>query len=201
MPTSRCCKSSSWYLEHNLLTYVEDSYPYHTYYSGNGRGALWVLSKYPLLAEDFSAYAEDSTRLRFQIEIKGERLTFYNVHLVNPLVSDDGQLTNRSAAHDLGVDRLIDRLKDEAAPLIVTGDFNMTEFNDGHRRMTEDLINSFRESGNGLGLTFPADSFSPLIRIDYVFHSPDLRSLNAQVLPSNGGSDHFPLRVELSLSP
>ena len=63
------------------------------------------------------------------------------------------------------------------------------------------LIDSFAESGSGLGLTFPANSFIPLARIDYVFHSPDLHSLNAQVMPSNGGSDHYPVRVELAFAP
>jgi endonuclease/exonuclease/phosphatase family metal-dependent hydrolase len=38
----------------------------------------------------------------------------------------------------------------------------------------------------------------PLVRIDYVWHTPDLRALRCQTGP-DGGSDHLPLQAELAL--
>ncbi len=178
---------------------LANDYAYNSqHWDDISRLGLGVFSRYPLLADTFTTYQSQSSWLRLQIEVKGQLLTIYTVHLANPFTQDT--LYDAEPRTD-GVDQLLAVLADEHAPLIVAGDFNMTEVSADYRRMTEHLIDSFPESGSGLGLTFPADIFMPLARIDYVFHSPDIHSLNAQVMSSNGGSDHYPVRVELSLSP
>ncbi|MEO8397618.1 MAG: endonuclease/exonuclease/phosphatase family protein, partial [Chloroflexota bacterium] len=130
-----------------------------------------------------------------QINLNDTLVTIYDVHLANPLIADDFD----PKAHGEGITALLDLLANESQPLIVAGDFNMTDASTDYGRMTENLVDSFRESGSGFGLTFPA--WSPLlaVRLDYIFHSSDLRSLKTEVVSSSGESDHFPVRSELMI--
>jgi endonuclease/exonuclease/phosphatase family metal-dependent hydrolase len=65
-----------------------------------------------------------------------------------------------------------------------------------YRELATHFTDSYRESGWGLGLTFPYHAHwgniplpMPLVRIDYIFHSPDLGANQATVF-CRGGSDH-----------
>ena len=158
---------------------------------------MGVYSRYPLIDEDFWAYQEQSSRLRFAVEVAGKRVTIYDVHLANPFGEATGYNPDQRPA---GITDLLTMLAGETDPLIVAGDFNMPDATVDYSRMTAHLTDSFRESGYGLGLTFPTWSPAPLIRLDYVFHSADLRSLGAQVGTARGSSDHYPLSVELALT-
>lgn len=96
-------------------------------------------------------------------------------------------------------------------PLVVAGDFNATDQNGTYHLITSVLRDSWREAGDGLGHTFPGTPTNPgsrpvilgikspmwLVRIDYVFHSPDLFARTAQIIPSDGASDHRPVMATL----
>ena len=99
-------------------------------------------------------------------------------------------------------------------PVILAGDANATPQSDVYRMLAGWLKDSWAEAGYGLGHTFPAsrepDGAGPsyygiplpqgLFRIDYVFHSADLKTINAFVAPYNGFSDHRALTVVLAAS-
>ena len=178
-------------LVHDYAYWSLEPYP-----EPNTRLGLGVYSRYPLLNESFDVYQTQSSKLRFQIDVNGTRVTIYDVHLANPLVAGENF---DPKAHGEGISALLDLLASETGPLIVAGDFNMTDASTDYGRMTTNLLDSFRDSGFGFGLTFPA--WSPLlaVRLDYVFHSGNIRSLSAQVMPASGQSDHFPVRAALSL--
>ena len=59
-------------------------------------------------------------------------------------------------------------------------------------------VNSWAEAGTGDGLTWPA--VDPFERIDWVWHTPDLRAVDA-VVPATTASDHLPLFVSLEVGP
>ena len=86
-------------------------------------------------------------------------------------------------------------------PTIVVGDFNATPWSFPFRRLaaSANLANSAR--GFGLELSYPADS-NPLVRIsiDHLLFSSDLAVVDRQLGPALG-SDHFPLIVDLALTP
>jgi vancomycin resistance protein VanJ len=105
--------------------------------------------------------------------------------------------------------RYVDQL--EGRPLILAGDFNMTEFSDAYRCLGERLHDAYREVGRGLGNTWPAatDYDTPardlpitaaLTRIDYVFYSEHWRAASAVVLDDYTGSDHRPVIVKLEFN-
>jgi endonuclease/exonuclease/phosphatase (EEP) superfamily protein YafD len=101
----------------------------------------------------------------------------------------------------------LERSNKETFPVLIAGDFNMTDWAADYGRITARYVDSYREVGWGMGFTFPAFSVTnpqlaflpPLARIDYVFHDRAFQVLEATVLPDTGGSDHHPLLVRLRL--
>lgn len=93
-------------------------------------------------------------------------------------------------------------------PVILAGDFNLTEFSDAYRCLTERLRDGYREAGWGYGHTWPdgksdqppfslATRLPGLARIDYVFYSRHWRAVDARVLKTPTGSDHRPIVTTL----
>jgi len=78
-------------------------------------------------------------------------------------------------------------MADSPYPLIVAGDFNDTPASHLYYKMRRKLKDSFVEQGNGFGITYNG-SF-PTYRIDYIFHSDQLRTLAYKRLVSDF-SDH-----------
>ncbi len=92
------------------------------------------------------------------------------------------------------------------APLLLVGDLNATDQNSAYALIAEHMRDAWREAGWGFGHTFPgrptrqAGGSRPvflgiaapmwLVRIDYIFHSPDLLALDAKLAPYGGRSDH-----------
>lgn len=102
--------------------------------------------------------------------------------------------------------RYLDRWGDR--PVILAGDFNMTEFSDAYRCVSQWLSDGYRTAGYGYGYTWPDRLPAPwpwnrfgwlplLTRIDYVFHSRHWVAVDAQVLEMATGSDHRPVVVTL----
>ena len=85
--------------------------------------------------------------------------------------------------------------KDLEGPVILAGDFNTPPEGRVYSRLTSRFKDSFRERGWGWGFTYP--SKLPLLRIDYIFHTPDWRVTRCEVGPKPG-SDHRPLFAELA---
>jgi endonuclease/exonuclease/phosphatase family metal-dependent hydrolase len=87
------------------------------------------------------------------------------------------------------------------SPRILLGDLNFLTLSREYRRLTPLLRDALRTSGSGWRGTFPAAL--PLVRLDYVFASPDLRVTRARVAggPSRRASDHLPVVAALELPP
>lgn len=93
-------------------------------------------------------------------------------------------------------------------PVILAGDFNLSEFSDAYRCLAERLRDGYREAGRGYGHTWPdgrsdqppfslAPRLPGLARIDYVFHSRHWRAVDAAILKMPTGSDHRPVIATL----
>ena len=186
------------YLDRDLTNAVADVSPYaavHIY--PRLRLGLGAFSRTPILNDEFTVFTGDASRQRLQIDAEGRLLTFYNIHLANP--THAGPRYNPAALTE-GVSALLEMIDAEPAPLVVAGDFNTASFSADYQRLADALKDGFGQAGRGLGFTYPADSLLPVLRIDYVFHSDDLSALQAEVLGDSGGSDHYPVRVELGLA-
>jgi vancomycin resistance protein VanJ len=192
---------------------LSDRYPYQALHpKGKGHGGCGVLSRFPI-SEDEAYALVDGMHLsqRLVLDVGGERVHFFNVHLQPPQMLGErlaGTVLFVPTSYDTTIqDRELALLLEEVdrveGPAVVVGDFNMTEGSPGYSELTRRLVDTYREAGWGLGLTFPDKEARwiptpfPLLRIDYVFQSEDIVTQRAQV-GDRGGPDHRYLTAELS---
>jgi vancomycin resistance protein VanJ len=192
----------------HLAAKLSDVYPYQALHPQPGEPipGQGVLSRYPLLEDDYWRIQLAHQRVTFELD--GPAVVLYNTHPVQPLH------TNGFAHRHAEISDLLDRLEDETGPLLIAGDFNMSDQAADYGRLTARYQDAYRAAGWGMGFTFPAtlpyfgsgryapSIFSlvpPLVRLDYVFHNAHFVTLHAEVGADAGGSDHLPLLVNLSL--
>lgn len=185
------------YFERTVARSVEEVYPHSVvHFVRPDRLALAILSKYPLGNADFAVFSEEASRLRAEISLNGRAVILYNVHLPNPATAF---LEGSSGRHETAVNALLALLEAEPdAPLILGGDFNMPSSSEAHTRISEHFTDAFAQVGAGGGTTYPAGQLlPPVLRLDYLFLSPEFTPLTAYVIPDSAGSDHHPVIAAL----
>jgi len=80
-------------------------------------------------------------------------------------------------------------------PVLVCGDFNDSPISWCYTQFSENLYDSFKEAGNGIGNTY-IGAF-PSYRIDYMFHSEQLEISKYSTLPEEF-SDHHAITVNMN---
>lgn len=164
-----------------------------------------VLSRYPITEDAFWTYDGVSLgQQRVELALDDtSRIVVYNVHLVHP-----GMTGLQVDPRGEQLTDLLNRAGRESVPVLLAGDFNLTDQTTDYERIRERYEDAFLQAGAGLGYTFP-DQFSasppfswvpPLARIDFVFYDNNWSATQADVWPSSGGSDHRPLWVDLALT-
>ena len=190
---------------------LADLYPYSDDLPDN----QLTLSRYELLTNEtvelVGWWAQRST-----FAINGRTIAIYNIHLIVPTNEvphfytpiDNGfvhlVLQYDETRRNAQIHALLERLKTESLPYIVAGDFNTSDNAIIYGEMSAALHDSFRESGIGMGASWTDETgeeglpnfLPPLIRIDYVWHSDEIKAISANVGPRLG-SDHLPLIVSL----
>jgi endonuclease/exonuclease/phosphatase (EEP) superfamily protein YafD len=185
-------------------------YPYRALHPAGDNPVVGqgVLSRFPIQADDYWRISLGHQRVA--LAIPGLPLVVYNTHPVHSFRWREGELFD-STMHQTEVSVVLARAEQDSGPTIIAGDFNMSDQSSDYGRISERFRDAYRESGWGLGFTFPDFSHAnamtvnapvlsllvrPLARIDYVFHSADLVARSAHVLAESGGSDHRPVLVE-----
>jgi endonuclease/exonuclease/phosphatase family metal-dependent hydrolase len=175
------------------------------------RGGLVIFSRFPLRNKT-SVYFENKVNgyQYADVEVKGQTLRLFNVHLQSNSVTnlaeevaERGNFQERETWMNVG--GMISRYKRAAAmraqqigeikqviaesphPVILCGDFNDVPQSYVYRRLSEQLKDTFKEKGSGLGMTY--SGAIPGLRIDYVFISPQLQTYSHQI-DKVGFSDH-----------
>lgn len=194
-----------------LETAFAASHPFRAVEPRRGAYGVAVYSRLPLSRPTL---VSDGRRLAGQcvaLTLPGGEAALCNVHLSSPagIVARGGQWfagfeanAKVRAAQWRLLREHVARSYPGARHLIVAGDFNTLDTEPLYRSIRGSLVDAFQVAGSGYGATFPTEPTSPapLVRIDYVFASPSLAPLAAEVLPQ-AGSDHRGLRVALALPP
>ncbi len=178
-----------------------------------------TLSRYPVLAAENLDMEGDGapTQQRLVIDAPGGPVVVYNVHFLMPVREGArfhlpvdfwplGMAARYDAAgRDDQINRLLDHVAAETDPVIVAGDFNMSDQAVMYGSVAARLGDSFREVGIGLGASWPVpvaaelpDWLPPVFRLDYVWHGDGLCAVEAWVGPRLG-SDHLPHVATLAL--
>jgi endonuclease/exonuclease/phosphatase (EEP) superfamily protein YafD len=182
---------------------LSDQYPYQALHPSEDFSGQGILSRRPITADEY--WAVDLGHQRALIEIGGQTSVVYNTHPTHPL---RGLLRFDGSPRGAAIRGVLVRAADETLPVLLVGDFNMSDLSEDYARVTARYRDVFREVGWGMGFTFPSlgSAFSwgfipPLLaRIDYVFVDGAFTPLDARVLDVDGGSDHRPLWARLALA-
>ncbi len=174
-----------------LLRELERLYPDRLLHVAWAEGPrLMSLSLHPL---DNQGVADKVQRAI--VHLPGGDVALRNVHFERGIADDNVQFGQ--------ADALATDVEQWDGPVIVAGDFNMTQHNDGYRRLRRALTNAHEAAGQGFGFTFATrgrrlGTFGPVVRIDHVFVGGGIEVLSARPLSDAGGSDHFPVVVTLA---
>ncbi len=174
------------------------------------RSTTGLLSRYPIQKIEWFQPGEDGRwTLEASVNVRGNLVQVFAVHSTRPRI-----VWYRNYRVPTGIDDreqeteildILDRTSEQTSPVVVMGDFNMTEQSSSYGRMSNALRDAFAEAGWGFGFTFPANQSlgktpvpGPLVRLDYIFHSADLVAETARVT-CHDGSDHCYLVAQLSV--
>ena len=179
-------------------------------------------SKYPIVNMGRVTFDREysNTCIFSDIDVNGDTIRVYNAHVasirfqnedyrfmdeikkteqpVKPVIQDGIGIVDRLTVAYKKRASQVRSIKAHAAespyPVIICGDFNDTPVSYSYAQLSEGMVDSFRESGWGIGNTYIGKF--PSFRIDYIFHSPQLHSRNYHKLPEKV-SDHHGITAEM----
>ena len=180
-----------------------NEYPYQLMSPAERDLGLGLLSRYPFQVVPLE---RGFLGQHVVVDVNGQLITVINAHLSAPSIHTTNfeQIpeipiirdynTSQRSAELPGLLGMIDQVE---GPLIVAGDLNMSDREQGYTQLAERLQDTYRSTNYGFGFTFPDDIEVrgitipiPLVRIDYIWSSYDITPLNTWVECNNGGSDH-----------
>lgn len=173
-----------------------------------------VLSKYPILSSEILHLANHpETQHRAIIKFNKQEIVIYNMQATGPWVKMYNIFpfikipVYKYKQRFPEIQDLVERVQQETLPVIVAGDFNMTDESQDYYKVQKVLQDSFLKSGFGFGFTWPHGFFAkkinlkltyPVCRIDYIWYSKHWGAKSSSVLEATE-SDHLPVAAELIL--
>lgn len=174
---------------------AEDRYPHREFAWLAADFGLGIYSRLPL-AEVEQLDAAGRPFLRALIEVGGTPLRLYAVHPTSP-----GLGRHLAAEWNKGWKTITETVADEQLPLVLAGDFNMTQHHKWHRRLKSAGFDSCHEErGRGNATTWPQMRKLRPIRLDHVFHGDQVVCLSVRE-GRGSGTDHRPVIAELAVLP
>ncbi|MBN2349302.1 MAG: endonuclease/exonuclease/phosphatase family protein [Bacteroidales bacterium] len=192
-------------------------YPHINYTSirNNLKFGIATFSRYPIINQETISFNNSvNSCISTDIEVDGKIIRVFNVHLQSVHLEKDNYnfidsiLMNYSNKHIGEMKKISYRLRDayimragqvdiirnyldqSPYPTILCGDFNDTPVSYTYRKLKGKMVDSFVESGKGIGNTYLGNF--PSFRIDYIFHSENLSSSKFYTSKIKL-SDHYPV--------
>lgn len=190
---------------------LHPEYPYQVHHPAGFEGK-GLASRFPILEHEQIDLYPGRPDLRCVVDLSGVRLTVIVAHPPPPISFLGIGFDGRAKAQ---IEGLI-HLARSSPRSVILGDFNAISWQDNCTRMrAAGLVDSFQRAGCGRGFTLPrrfgpwrrlesvgsmlrGRSLYPFLRVDYIWHTPDLRCLRAWV-GDDAGSDHLPVLAHLAL--
>ncbi|MGL5062743.1 MAG: endonuclease/exonuclease/phosphatase family protein [Microcoleus sp.] len=191
------------------FNWLKAEYPYQI-----GTPPVGILSKYPIVSSEILHLANHpETQQRAIIKFQNREIVIYNMQATGPWfeiykLGNFIKIPIYKYAHRAPeIHDLVERVKQETLPLIVAGDFNMTDEAQDYYSVQKVMQDAFLTAGFGFGFTWPQGFFAkrlnaklsyPVCRIDYIWYSKDWGAKSSAVLEARE-SDHLPVAAELVL--
>lgn len=162
---------------------------------------LGTFSRFPLHKATLSVNAPV---LKSLAQTPSGAVNIYNAHFLRTVLRRRNQWERR---HQQILSLMTNEITKTEGPLILGGDFNLTDQTETYRILQAGLKDAHRQAGWGFGFTFPSRSriikhmvaLPPMLRIDYLFYNKSLQAINSNTLYTSGGSDHMPLVAEFMI--
>lgn len=163
-----------------------------------------IFSRHPIIAQ--RAHPIPLSHRMVQeavIDLRGKTITAVCMHMsvgtnqgtiFRPRGTRNEYLRRTADVRARQVDVLLDIVEQSPNPVIIAGDFNTPPRGRLYLRLRRHLTDAFAAAGWGPGYTYPARL--PLMRIDYIWHTPDFTTTRC-VNPPTTPSDHYPVIAEL----
>ena len=169
-----------------------------------------IFSKYPIVNKGSLNFKSSSNNAIFSdIKIHNDTIRIYNIHLQSFSLEKQDMLNSVSQNNDKffddisktfikqqeQVELLIKSIESSPYKVIISGDLNNTAFSYVYNELSKDFKDSFKEKGNGFGITFNYNLIP--LRIDFIltdklFKINDFKTFNINL------SDHEPVYSELT---
>ncbi len=201
-------------LAESIENELGEIYPYRVLDPVDNATGIGTISKFPIvLTEERLPLNWVGTPQILELGWEGREVILFNFHMWATGLARLNVVEMNFRAREAQALYLLDfaRTASWENPVIVAGDANSTSLSDVHRMLRKDLVDSWMEAGFGMGHTYPGRNTSGegspqiygipvlrwLARIDYVFHSDQLRAVSASLAPYDGVSDHRAVVVTL----
>ncbi|MNJ84887.1 Endonuclease/Exonuclease/phosphatase family protein [compost metagenome] len=186
---------------------------------------ICMLSKYPIIAKGdvmFENFKTTDNYCIFADIVKGQdTIRFYDIHLQSiKLQQQDYELFgeknkqagSKSSTFRLLIDKLriayparaeqaervVEHMKTSPYPVVICGDFNDTPMSYVYNQFNTNLVDSYRETSTGIGVTYVGRV--PAGRIDYIFHTGDLGAYDFEI-QKVAFSDHRAVHCKIYKKP
>ena len=183
-----------------LIERFAKDYPYHAFHPVELSHNVGLLSRFPI--DKFITLPTPPIKRGIQVTLRlnnGEPLEAIVTHLIPPYplnkVFKLAQYWYDSRFQQVSYIKNIVKQYDD--PIIVMCDCNFTDTSETYSQMQKVMEDSFHQKGWGLGHTF-LGKFFPIGRIDYIWHTKDIKTIEASV-GEEAGSDHLPVIAKLQI--
>lgn len=184
------------------------------YHAWSSKGRLVILSKYPLENASSTFFKNNSNGFQqADLILEDTKIRLFNIHLQTNAISNiadkvasEGDIKEKETWLDIkGMmgryrrsarlrahqsEKVAEKIRASPHPVIVAGDFNDTPMSFSYHHLSQNLKDSFREKGRGLGTTYAGSI--PALRIDYILSDPRFQILEHRIIKKSF-SDHYPV--------
>ncbi len=193
-----------------IQQHLARDYPYQALVPSAGSTGMGLISRYPLDRQPRQNAPMQTALLR----VGDHSITLINASLIRPEIKRrylpgvgwvqglGGYHTGKRSRQIVQLLRAID---DVQGPLVVGGDFNLSDCEPDYARMAARLHDAYAETSSGFGFTFPNGLRarqlpipSPLIRIAYVWSAGGVVPA-ATAISCGSASDHCMVIADLRL--
>lgn len=186
-----------------LSAQLKDHYPYQSLH-GAGIPGKGVLSRYPIRISMLMDVHPHRPDLLAVLDVEERELQLIVAHPPPPRPHYRG-MRRAPVRHTVAARQQFDRfveLTESGHTTILLGDFNMRDSHEEYELLVSaGLQDAFRSVNQHHLRTYPLRRgrvpLRPVFRLDYIWHSPNLRVTDARV-GEDAGSDHLPVLADLT---
>ncbi len=153
----------------------------------NNDNKLQILTNYKVLK---SGYIQSENICIYKDIVLNDTIRIYNIHLQSNWLKTMKSSYQKRVREAIKIKKHINK---SPYPVIICGDFNDTPISYTYSKIKDGLLDSFEESGIGIGNSYVS---IPTLRIDYILHSKEYKSYNYRKKKYKL-SDHYPISCDI----